>query len=125
MFRTRFSPADIAVLASLLLLAAALLFLPLLWQRSGTQLLITSPQGTQSYPLSVDRDIPVTSGGYTLTVHIRSGKVCVAESNCPDLVCVHSGEISASGQTLICAPAGIRLLITGKGGGNDADFVAG
>ena len=126
MFRTRFSWADGAILLTVLCFAGLLFALPFLRNDSGTQLIITSPQGSFSYPLAKECDIPVQAGELTLTVEIRSGKARVSRSNCPDGVCVASGWIGEPGQSVVCAPADVRLLITGvKGGTGDVDFVAG
>lgn len=125
MFRTRFSPADGVVLLVVLLLALLLFFLPFLWRDTGEELLVTTPEGSTSYALTENRKITVVSGGHTLTVEIRDGKAAVLESDCPDGICVRSGKIGKSGQSILCAPAGVRLLIIGGRGNDNVDFVAG
>lgn len=127
MFRTRVSWADGAVLLTVLVLALLLVLLPLLLQDSGGYLLVTTENGSRSYPLSEDRKLTVTSSnGYALTLEIRDGKAHVLESDCPDKICMHSGWIGTPGQSVICAPAGVRLLIVkDKGGNADVDFIAG
>lgn len=123
MVRTRFSPWD-AVAAGLVLIAAlALLLLPSLLQRDGEVLVITTPDGSDTYSLSEDRRLEITLGGITLTVVIEDGGAYVAYSDCPDGICRTSGRISRSGETILCAPAGVTLLV--KGGGDGVDFVAG
>lgn len=126
MFRTRFSWADGAILLTVFCIAVLLLALPLLQADSGTCLIITSPQGSTSYPLAKECDIPIQSGNLTLTVEIRNGKARVSQSSCPDGICVSGGWIGTPGQSIVCAPAGVRLLITNAKGGTDGvDFVAG
>lgn len=126
MFRSRFSLFDGILLSSVLCLALLLLLLPLLWQTHGTELLLSTPTSTQSLSLSKDQTLTVTSLDCTLTVEILDGRARVLESSCPDGVCVASGWISKDGDCVICAPAGVRLLVADqKGGANDVDFVAG
>lgn len=129
MFRTRFSFADVLVMLSVLLIASLLLFGS--FRSSGNdssdlRLVIRTQSEVLSYPLSSDRTIPVTSGGYTLTVEIRDGRARVANSDCPDKICQRTGWISRKGETVICAPAAVRLTVTDRrGGADDADSVIG
>ena len=128
MFRTRFSVGDGLVILAILSLAAlsALSFLPFINRPSGTWLTVQSPAGEERYALSVDRDISVSGNGYTLTVEIRNGRARVATSDCPDKICRNTGWISRAGESIICAPASIRLTVTNKtGGGENADAVIG
>lgn len=129
MFRTRFSFADVLVMLSVLLIAALLLFGS--FRSSGNDssdflLVIRTQSDVLSYPLSSDRTVTVASGGYTLTVEIRDGRARVRETDCPDKICQRTGWISRKGETVICAPAAVRLTVTDpKGGVGDADSVIG
>ena len=124
MFRVRFSAADVAVMLICLLLALLLLLTPLS-RTNGAFLTVTTPTGSHSYSLSENQTITAEGNGLSLTVQIENGEARVIHSDCPDKIC-HSGAISKSGQSILCAPAGIRLLISAeKGGSADVDFVAG
>ena len=129
MFRTRFSFADVLVILTLLAVAALLLlgFLRSAGTASSENLLvIRTPTETLTYPLSADRTVTVSSGNITLTVEIRDGRARVADSDCPDKICQRTGWISRKGETVICAPAAVRLTVTDRrGGADDADSVIG
>lgn len=129
MFRTRFSFADALVILSVLSVAALLLlgFLRSAETASSENLLvIRTPTETLTYPLSADRTVTVSSGNITLTVEIRDGRARVSDSDCPDKICQRTGWISRKGETVICAPAAVRLTVTDpKGGVGDADSVIG
>lgn len=123
MVRTKFSPWD-AVVAGLVLIAAlALLLIPPLLRREGETLVVTTPEGSCAYSLGEDLSFEIVSNGITLTVVIENGEAYVLHSSCPDGICRASGRISQSGETILCAPAGVTLSV--KGGGSDVDFVAG
>ena len=124
MFRTRVCAADGILILTVLALAGMLLLLPFLQSGTGARLLISTPDGTETYALSENRRIAVSSGGIRLTVEILDGRVRVSESDCPDGVCMASGWIDRPGQSVVCAPAGVRLLIAGEEE-TDVDFVAG
>ena len=123
MFSTRPCIRDGIVAALVILFAILLLLLPSLWHKTGTVLLITTPEETLEYALDVDQTVTVTSGSYTLTVEIRNGAARVTHSNCPDGICISTPAIDRTGESVICAPAGVRLSV--KGGDSDVDFVAG
>ena len=126
MFRSRFTKKDAIVLAAVLLFAALLFLLPALLSRTGSRLVIRTPEGEQSYSLEEDRLLSVASGGYTLTVEILDGRARVRDVDCPDGVCRRTGWIAKAGETVVCAPAGVRLLIVEtEGGDGDVDFVVG
>lgn len=123
MLRTRFSVGD-AIAVGLVLIAAVLLFaIPFFSADDGHILVVTTPEGSTEYRLTDDREIILTSRGITLTVCISDGSAYVSESDCRDGVCKNSGKISHSGETILCAPAGVTLTV--KGGDNGVDFVAG
>ena len=42
--------------------------------------------------------------------HVKDGKIAVTAANCPDLVCVHTGSISHTGEVIACLPH--KLIIT-------------
>lgn len=121
---TRITWAD-WIAAAAVLLSALLLLIPVLAHPApGKVLVITTPEGSAEYPLSQDRELEIVSRGITLHIVISDGCAHVSESNCPDRVCVAGGSISRVGETVVCAPAGVRLTVKG-GSADDDDFVAG
>ncbi len=123
MFHTKITFFDILAVLLVLCLALILLWAPWQIREDGAFLVVTTSEGTVQYPLSVDREFTVSTEDHALLVVIENGEAYVRESNCADGICVASGRISHSGNTVICAPAGVRLLI--KGGDADVDHVAG
>jgi len=123
MFRTKKSVWDIVVIGCVLLVAGILLLFPFLTERKGALIFITTPEGSEEYSLLEDRTLTLTSRDVTLTVVIQNGSVSVSHSDCPDGICKNSRPISKTGESIVCAPAGIALVV--KGGEDDVDFVAG
>lgn len=60
-------------------------------------------------------------GGYNHVV-INGGKVSVTDADCPDKVCINSGEIEKNGQTIVCMPH--RMVVEIEGSGEKIDSVA-
>lgn len=123
MFRTRVNFFDILAVLLVLSLAVILLWSPWMHREDGAFLVVSSTDSTVQYPLSENCEIILDKNGHRLRVVIEEGEVYVAESDCADGICVMSGRISRVGETVICAPAGVRLSI--KGGETDVDHVAG
>lgn len=123
MFQTKISGFDLLAAGIVLLVALLLLVLPLVGSENGQTLTVTTPDGAWEYDLSINREWILVSRGITLTVVIENGSAYVRHSDCPDGVCMSGRPISKSGETLLCAPAGVTLRV--KGGGADVDFVAG
>lgn len=82
---------------------------------TGKSVIVTSPTLTAEYPLSEDAVIDVD--GY-LTLVIKDGKAYVEDSQCPDKICVYSGEICREGSMIACLPGGIVITVSGE-----SDFV--
>jgi len=123
MFRTKFGLGDVIAAVAVLFVAVLLLWHP--WQKKdvGETLVVVTPDETMEYSLSKDTAIHIESRGVHLCIEISDGKAYVSKSDCPDGVCVASASISRTGETILCAPAGVSLVV--KGGDGDVDFVAG
>ena len=125
MFETKIHPADIVVIAAVLVTALLLMILPVVGTGSGEYAVIRLPDGTENrYPLSENRTIELSSGGYTLTVTVENGTARVLQADCPGEDCRKSGAISRVGDAVVCVPAGIIILIDGADRGGP-DGIAG
>lgn len=107
-------------------LAVALLALGYLYfcRHAGSEVLVSVEGVTVArYALDEDRVVTVSGkdGGTNILV-IESGKVHIMEADCPDLLCVKQGEISYTGQSIVCLPNQVVVEITG--GNKDAELDA-
>ncbi len=57
--------------------------------------------------------IPIENEYHT-KILVEKGKICFAEAECPDKVCVNTGKISRPGQIAVCIPAKLIIEITGR-----------
>lgn len=53
------------------------------------------------------------AGGYTLHLELSREGACMASSDCPTQDCVHTGTITRSGQSIVCLPARVSVVLTG------------
>ena len=125
--RTKITVGDIIITAATLAVAVFLLVSVGLLNRDARYAAITvRNRGTERYILHENREIMIESDGITLCVIIEDGGGYIRESDCRDQVCVMTGRIDKSGQSIICAPAGVAVTIVGGGGDDDeADHIAG
>lgn len=104
---------DLIAVAAVLA-AAAVLWMCMLPGETGALVEISvSGQESRTYALTDDRTVTLSARGVDLTVVINGGEVCVADSTCPDGVCRAHGRISRTGESIVCAPAGVVVRITG------------
>lgn len=122
---------DAAVAAVILLLAA--LSAGAYWTRGlsgGGLTAVVSVNGTETErvelsALSGQEERTYTGNGYTLRAVFSPSGVWVAQSDCPNQDCVHTGAIHASGQSVVCLPARISIQLTGNGRHSGVDAVIG
>ena len=76
------------------------------------------------YPLSEDREVPLTgwNGGENLLI-IRGGEAWIEEADCPDRLCVKQGKISRKGQMILCLPH--RIIVKVISGEEETDGISG
>ena len=75
--------------------------------------------GTQVLRVPLDRD-GVYPIGETNIITVSDGEVRMTHADCPDQICVKTGSISRSGQSIVCAPN--RMVVTITGGDKDAQL---
>ena len=105
-----------------LLLIGGILAL-LLYPRDTGYAIQISVDGNElaTYPLAVDRTIPITGvNGENLLV-IENGFAWITEADCPDHLCEKMPKISRVGETIVCLPH--RVVVTVLGAEHGADTI--
>ena len=121
--------ADILLFFSFLALAALIAALPLMRSSGSDQKVkvISAGEVVGIYPLENDSEVDVNRYVHLNIVSIKDKKVHMEYSDCRNKVCVHTGEITRPGETIVCLPNYVIVEITGsrEGGGDDAvDVIA-
>ena len=108
-----------------LLMAAALLAVAavmgvIIFAHSGeSAYAVVTVDGKEMCRLPLDEDCLYPIGD-TNTIEISDGTVRMIEADCPDKVCINTGRISKSGQTIVCLPNKVVITITGTDSSTDA-----
>ena len=102
----------IFIISILLLICIGFLIKGLYFGKSGATALIEQ-DGQTICELNLDKDTELildSENGGSNTITVKDGKIAVTAANCPDLVCVHTGSISHTGEVIACLPH--KLIIT-------------
>ena len=127
--KTRLTVPDVLLVAGLLVLAV-LLLLPRSESGENAVFVIASEDDSKrtktEYPLWEDTRITVHSQGVTMTVVCENGRVRVENADCPDGICMKTGSIGKTGESIVCLPAKTAVTVkNGKQEAPDADFIIG
>ena len=67
------------------------------------------------YRLSGNQTFTVTTeDGHSNTLTIKDGQIWVSQADCPDQLCMKQGHISRAGQSIICLPHKLTVLISAR-----------
>ncbi len=120
---------DLILVGGMLLAGAVLGLVLLLTKKTGkmVEIRVTGAE-TRSIPLSKDGRYEIDGVNGTNVLVISGGKAHMEEASCPDGVCIEMGEIDSAGQSIICLPNEIVVVIadeTAEKGTQEIDAIAG
>lgn len=117
---------DIAVIAAVVFISFIILAIQAFGTEGNGELyaVIICGEIREQFKLDEDKTVIIENEGYTLTVQIKDGYVCVIAADCPDYECKNNTAISSDGSFIACVPARILVKIT-KDGDGDIDFMPG
>lgn len=106
---------DIVVVAVILAIALLTFLIPyyINEKRVGSKVIILqNGEETGSYNLSENDTVIVCGedGGYNLIL-ISNSEVRVTDADCPDKLCIRQREISRNGESIICLPHKLVVMI--------------
>lgn len=106
--------ADIFLAAALIIAGLAMSYILSFGQETGRELTIScGGEKFGTYSLLEDREVVIDRNDHINKVTIKNGTVSMSFSDCHGQDCIHQGEISLSGETIICLPNKVVLEITG------------
>ena len=108
-----------------IIMAAALLFAAVIslvimnaMREDGAYAEITE-DGRLVAVLSLEEDTVYTLAGGQNVLVVENGAIYMASADCPDKTCVLRGKIHLSGESIVCLPHKISVVIRGAGDGPD------
>ena len=76
----------------------------------------------ESIPLDEDT-IYTPAAVPSVKIQVKDGKIGFIESDCPDKVCIHTGFLSTEGQTAVCLPNAVSVVVRGDDDDEGVDTV--
>lgn len=110
--------ADFILIISLLIVAITLVFVVNCSKKTGAQVDVEiNGKYVTSYSLANDGEWAL-NGGTNILV-IKDGYAYLTYADCPDHTCVKTGKIKYAGQSIICLPNKVAIIVREKNSGND------
>ena len=103
------------ILIAVLIVAALILGGIWMATRDEGACAIVTVNGDEVEKLPLNKDTEIRIGdeeNYNIVV-IKDGVAYVSEASCPDKVCVKTGKISLTGETIVCLPNKMTVKIEG------------
>lgn len=119
-------PADIILIVLLLLAALTFFGRQFFFRHTGAVVKVRVDGSVVStFDLSQDQVYEITGadGGHN-TLIIKDGQAWIEDADCPDALCVHMGKISYVGQSIVCLPHKVVVLIEDAAASDSLDAVA-
>ncbi len=101
-------------------------FSPLLMRRSGratSYSIYVSGKKITTIPARGDTVFSVNGAMGKMIIQMKNGKIRVIHSNCPEKICIRTGFIYKTGQSIACVPNKLIIVAEGKGKGSKYDGI--
>ncbi|MBQ7962726.1 MAG: NusG domain II-containing protein [Clostridia bacterium] len=107
-----FRKSDIIIIL-VCLLTALVFFLPTLFSsdRNLTAVIVADGETVKEISLTDSTDEKIEIDGVVIKAQGRS--IYFEDSDCPDRICVRSGELSSKGESAACVPNRVSVYIKG------------
>lgn len=108
--------ADFYLIAALLVITAGLLVWIQFAVKKQGETVIIKVDGTVVKQLALNSDTELDITGYQGGINhivIQDHTVYMSYADCPDVLCVHTGKISKTGETIVCLPHRVVVEIIG------------
>ena len=116
--------ADKILIVTLIVLSLALMSLFKLHEQPGGYAEIKSgAKIIGNYSLAKDTTFAIQGQLSTMVIEIKSGKIRVVHSDCPQKICIKTGWIKNSGQIIACVPNRVVIMIVNSRKENFLDVV--
>lgn len=118
--------ADVALFFIILIFGLAVSYFTFTGNLTGDKVKVTVDGKLYGYyPLGEDREVEISHSGHTNNIIIKDGVVSMAYSSCANQVCVNTGPVSHTKDSIVCLPNKVMVEIEAENGGGDVDVITG
>ncbi len=112
--------ADIALFFIILIFGLGISWFSISGSTSGSKVIISVDGETYgTYDINKNQTIEVRQNDHTNNITIKDGSVSMTYSDCNNQVCVNTGSINESNDTIVCLPNKVMVEISAEGGSVD------
>lgn len=116
--------ADVALFFIILAFGLLISWFSLTGSNQGEKVIVTVEGALYgTYSLAQDQEIEIIDENHINHITIKDGAVSMSYSNCANQVCINTGAISQTKDSIVCLPNKVMIEIDGKDG--DADVISG
>ena len=109
---------DIALILIILALSTAILIVTRSRKEQGAYVTVMI-QNVEAARFSLDINGIYDINGGTNKIEIKDGRVRMLEAFCPNHLCIRQGWISLEGQSIVCLPNKVTVIVRGTDDGFD------
>lgn len=102
---------DLALIAFIVCIAVLIILIADNKAKSSYAIINYSDGSKEAVFLSEDRTIEVDTELGRNVISIHDNSICICEADCKDELCVKQGEICRAGESVVCLPHKISILI--------------
>lgn len=77
------------------------------------------------YDINTDQTVQVEQDGHINYITIKDGMVSMSYSDCANQICVHTGAVSQTKDSIVCLPNKVLVEIISENRGGDVDVISG
>ena len=104
--------ADLTLILCVVLISLSVFLIVFLTSEKGEAVRVQVGDGEAVYySLGEDRVVELLGGKNILV--IKDGKASISYADCPDKTCVRTGEISKTGEKIVCLPNMVYISVVG------------
>ena len=109
---------DIALILVILAVATVILLVSSSRKEEGAYVVVmVRNEEVARYSLAINGIYDINGG--TNTIEIEDGRVRMLEAFCPNHLCIRQGWIHLEGQSIVCLPNKVTVVVRGTGSGLD------
>ena len=109
---------DIALILVILAVATVVLLVSSSRKEEGAYVVVmVQNEEVARYSLAINGIYDINGG--TNTIEIEDGRVRMLEAFCPNHLCIRQGWIHLEGQSIVCLPNKVTVIVRGTGSGLD------
>lgn len=104
---------DLILIVSLITLALSLWVYDFVSAEAPSVVLVYGEQGLfREVPLHREGRVAIPGPLGESIIEVRSGKVFMVSSPCANKLCIHMGKISRSGESIVCVPNKVSVIVS-------------